>query len=396
MNNTNTEYEFHPLANLFPLLESEKLEPLAEDIKQKGLQNNIILFEGKILDGRNRYTACELVGVEPRFSEYSGDDPLSYVVSLNLHRRHLTESQRAMVAARVEKLKHGGNRQDANLHVGRAEAAEKLNVSTRSVASAKKVQTKGIEELVNAVDQGQVAVSKAVEIADLPKEDQKKTVAQLIISSESNEWYTPAKYIDSARKVMGGIDLDPASCIKGNEGVKAAQFFTKEDDGLSKDWCGRVWMNPPYGGLTAKFVTKLVEEFDKGTVTEAVLLINANGTDTKWFQHLWDHLVVFTHHRIDFIKGDGGEKTGSTHGSAFVYMGPNTEAFNQEFSQYGAVVKRLPEITQSNPEPLPVASLSSHREIARMINNLSPDDHEFIPGLDAIQEAIDFARVKNN
>lgn len=345
-----TEYEFHPLADIFPLLESDELESLADDIKQNGLQNDIVLFEGKILDGRNRYIACELVGVEPRFSEYSDSDPISCVVSLNLKRRHLDESQKAMVAARIATMRQG-ERTDLELSaerrkVSQSESAEMLNTSERSVSRASKVLRDGVAELVSAVEQGKIPVTVAEKIAKQVKDAQKKTVAELIVSSESNEWYTPAKYIESARKVMGSIDLDPASCAKGNDVVQADQFFTKENDGLSKDWSGRVWLNPPYGGLTGKFVTKLVEEFDKGSVTEAVLLVNANCTDTKWFQHLWDHLVGFTNHRIDFIKGEGeGEgkqKAGSTHGSAFAYLGPNTESFAKEFSQYGTVVMRFP------------------------------------------------------
>jgi ParB-like chromosome segregation protein Spo0J len=348
MSTTNqTEYEFHPLADIFPILESDDLESLAEDIKQNGLHNDIVLFEGKILDGRNRYIACELVGADPKFSEYNGNSPLAYVISLNLKRRHLDETQRAMVAARIAKLPVGSNQHAQKCAPSQSEAANMLDVSRRSVQSAKKVQEQGVDELIDAVDQGLVAVSKAADIAGLLPEEQKKTVAQLIVSSESNEWYTPAKYIESARKVMGGIDLDPASCKKGNEVVQAGKIFTKEDDGLLWEWSGRVWLNPPYGGLTAKFVTKLVEEFDNGSVTEAILLVNAHCTDTKWFQHLWDHLVGFTNHRINFVNGEGQDNSGSTHGSAFAYLGPNTDKFSQEFSQYGAVVRRF-ETCQNN------------------------------------------------
>jgi ParB-like chromosome segregation protein Spo0J len=89
--------EFHPLANIFPLLESYEFAGLVDDIRTHGLREPVVLFEGRILDGRNRYRACLAADIECRFETYKGDDPISYVVSLNLRRRHLDESQRGEV-----------------------------------------------------------------------------------------------------------------------------------------------------------------------------------------------------------------------------------------------------------------------------------------------------------
>ncbi|MHB8974041.1 MAG: MICOS complex subunit MIC10 family protein [Pirellulaceae bacterium] len=88
----------HPICLLFPELPKPELEDLAADIKEKGLFNSIVLYEGKILDGRNRYNACRIAGVEPRFVEWSGGSPLEWVVSENFVRRHLSSSQRAVLA----------------------------------------------------------------------------------------------------------------------------------------------------------------------------------------------------------------------------------------------------------------------------------------------------------
>ena len=156
----------------------------------------------------------------------------------------------------------------------------------------------------------------------------------------NNEWWTPEKYVDAARRVMGDIDLDPASSDEANEIVGASMFFTKDEDGLGRDWFGRVWLNPPYGGAQAEFTQKLIGCFEGGEVSEAILLVNANATDTKWFAGLWDYLLCFTDHRINF-HSPLGVGDGSTHGSVFVYMGTRRDIFIQEFSSFGVVVERV-------------------------------------------------------
>jgi ParB-like chromosome segregation protein Spo0J len=168
---------YHELACIFPLMTEDELQHLADDILENGLQAPIELFEGKILDGRNRYEACLLANWQPDFVEWVGDDPLAYVLSANLHRRHLTESQRAMIAARyisVESIKTE-SKAGANLPPkGKKSDAvgEALNVSGRSVRSAKKVLDKATPAVQQAVDSGKLPVSTAAKVADMPKRDQ--------------------------------------------------------------------------------------------------------------------------------------------------------------------------------------------------------------------------------
>src|SRR5262245_19465095 len=168
--------EFHPLADIFPLVEGAEVDALVADIKANGLREAIVLHEGMILDGRNRYRAGEVAGVGPTFTTYTGDDPVSYVVSLNLRRRHLDESQRAMVAAKLATLKLGDNQHSEGLTIGRS--SELLNVGERTVARAREVQEHGTPELVSAVERGAVSVSAAADVATLPAQEQREIVAR--------------------------------------------------------------------------------------------------------------------------------------------------------------------------------------------------------------------------
>ncbi len=170
--------EFHPIADLFPLMQGSNFDELTEDIREHGLLEPIWLYEDRVLDGRNRWRACQAAGVEPAFRAYEGDDPVGFAVSLNLCRRHLSESQRAMTASKIANLK--GRRplkKSPNLGTfSNGDAAKKLNVSKNSVISAKKVRSQGIPELIKKVEEGVVRVSIAADVADLPKEEQKRLI----------------------------------------------------------------------------------------------------------------------------------------------------------------------------------------------------------------------------
>lgn len=158
------EIQYHPIANIFPLLPDSEIQALAKDIKENGLLNKIVLYHDKILDGRNRYRACVSAGVEPVFDDYKGDDALQYVISLNLHRRHLNESQRAIVAARLANLELGSNQYggSANLptqNISQAQASSMLNVSERSIRTAKEI-IRNNPEKVSAIEQGSKTITE--------------------------------------------------------------------------------------------------------------------------------------------------------------------------------------------------------------------------------------------
>jgi hypothetical protein len=194
-------HEFHDLANIFPMLAGDEAKALAHDISEHGLREPITLLEGKILDGRNRYIACLDAGVKPRFTPYSGDNPVAYVVSLNLKRRHLDESQRAMVAKKLATLEHGRRQTGKFASVTtQAEAAAMLNVSERSVRTAGVVIDKAVPEIVSAVEKGDVSVSAAAQFAKQLKEEQAKQIA------ESAEPADAVKAFRDGRKIRSGDD----------------------------------------------------------------------------------------------------------------------------------------------------------------------------------------------
>ncbi len=160
---------FHPIANIFPLMEGLEFDDLAADSREHGLREPIWLHQdGRIVDGRNRYRACLKAKTEPRFQTYIGpDDNLAdFVISMNLHRRHLNESQCAMTAARIANMRQGARTDLASIEaMSQPQAAELLNVSRASVQRAKAVLEGGAEELIRAVDRRTVMVSDAAVVA---------------------------------------------------------------------------------------------------------------------------------------------------------------------------------------------------------------------------------------
>jgi ParB-like chromosome segregation protein Spo0J len=188
------ELDCHPVSSLFPAMTEEEYGQLKEDIREHGQHEPIRTHGGKIIDGRHRYRACRELGIEPRVEEWPGVGSLvAYVLSLNLRRRHLSASQRAMIAAGAKDLfeeearqrQLAGKKQDLPINgeggqsgEAAAQAAELLNVGPATVYKAQTVLKKGAPALQDAVTQGRLSVSAAAELADLPHEEQVATVGQ--------------------------------------------------------------------------------------------------------------------------------------------------------------------------------------------------------------------------
>jgi hypothetical protein len=181
--------EFHPLANEFPLLQGKEMEELTKSIKKNGLLEPIVLHEGKILDGRNRYRACEAAEVAAIFDDYTGDDPLGFVIAKNLDRRHLTTGQRAMIAARLAAMSQGGDRQSEdfksrNRPLTQKEAADALNVGVTALKEAKAVFDKGTPDEISAVQDGTAPLHTVAEKIRAREPDEAKKGGTRIIVPE--------------------------------------------------------------------------------------------------------------------------------------------------------------------------------------------------------------------
>src|ERR1700722_18278199 len=263
INNPPARLAPHPICLLIPSADDDELQDLTDDIRAHGLIAPIVLFEGMILDGRNRAAACERAGVAPRYVSFEGgrEDALILVVSHNLKRRHLTKRPiaDALVAA-----------EDFNLHytllepAAAAEAAvdrpearpvikitEPKTASSRKLAQAagrvvshvmiaatRKVKEKGEPELQEAVKKGRIGVQDAAKAADLPPEQQKAIAGSPKPRRAAAEAAEAAK---SAASRAGGAaprgEIDRHAALrKAWEAAKALRGQWEKADDRTKEW----------------------------------------------------------------------------------------------------------------------------------------------------------------
>lgn len=176
---------FHPLANAFPMIVGEEYDAFCEDLANNGQQEPIVMLDGLILDGRNRYRALTQLGVEPITTEYEGDSPLEFVLSMNIYRRQLTIAQRSIIAAEIlyreidaapDSEDEGKNDSVRKLRsaITHDQAATLMGVSERSLSAARRVAKSGTDELLEAVKTGKAKISSAEYIARLEQDEQRE------------------------------------------------------------------------------------------------------------------------------------------------------------------------------------------------------------------------------
>jgi len=211
----------------------------------------------------------------------------------------------------------------------------------RSVASRWQkiadVSDEDFEELVNV--EKQTEADEEITAASVLRKSNAVHVSQ---NTGVPEWYTPAEYIESARKVMRSIDLDPASSKQAQKTVKAGEYLTIDDDGLLYDWSGNIWLNPPYAsGVVDQFMLRIKEYFLDGSITSAITLTN-NCTETAWFQSCCESAtaICLVAKRIKFLDESGDPVGAPLQGQAFLYFGNARKRFLSEFERHGSVWQR--------------------------------------------------------
>lgn len=347
---------------------------LAESIRELGLLQPIGIDSGyRLVFGERRLKAFQHLGrdtIPARFVNL--DSLLKGEYAENEFRKDFTVSERVEIGKALEaelSPRHGGDRKSDEFQGGNfstlIESGKTRDIAAKAAGfgngktyeQAKTVIDEAPPSIVAAVDSGAMSINMASKVVDLPMADineiasapadQVVDVAKDVIkrahvanNSGNNEWYTPADYIELARQVMGGIDTDPASSEVANATVKAAKFYTADDDGRCKTWAGNVWMNPPYAQpLISDFAEAVASKFESGEIEQACVLVN-NGTETGWFQRMLSaaSAVCFPRSRIRFVDPDGNPSGAPLQGQAVLYMGANREAFAAAFAEKGAVL----------------------------------------------------------
>lgn len=328
-------------------LRPDELRALEDDIRQRGVQIPIEVDEaGAILDGHHRFEIATRLGIDcPRIVRTfkTEEEKREHVLKLNLARRHLADHQWGAAFARLLELRNvkrkpGRPREEDDNCATIAQLSGAAGISRRTVhyrlAAAKQFEALPAD-LKAKVESGDLTLPAAVRLAETPTET---PTAHVRHNSGAVDWYTPADFVEAARNVMGGIDLDPASCDEANEVVKATTIYTVDDDGLTKDWTGRVWMNPPYSSVD-RFCEKLVASLPE--IVAAIVLTN-NATETAWWQCLCDHAaaIAFPKGRIRFWRKDQGVAGAPLQGQTICYVGDTPHEFMSEFSRFGMVLRK--------------------------------------------------------
>lgn len=365
--------------SLIPPLTYEEKKMLEESILSEGCRDAIVVWNDTIIDGHNRYEICTKHGIpfETVSREFEDrNDVIEWIIKNQFGRRNLPLHERARLALRLkpviaekarEKQHSGINQYTHSLPQNSAkpsipietrdEIAKAAGVSHDTIAKVEKIEEAAPAPVVQASRKGDISVNAAYQVTKMMQEEQEE-IASRIQSGENaksvvlevqkrphvannsgnNEWYTPAEYIEAARKAMGSIDTDPASNDIANKVVKAEKYYTIETDGLSHDWHGNVWMNPPYSSdLITKFIEKLKEQ--RSNYEQAIILVN-NATETQWFYEIVKiaSAVCFPKSRVKFYMPDG--KTGAPlQGQAVLYVGHNYEKFISAFGGIGWTAK---------------------------------------------------------
>lgn len=337
------------LRDLIPALTNDEYEQLEQNILEEGIRDSLIVWNKTIVDGHNRYNIALEHGLNYEIEERDFEDKnevINWMIDNQLGRRNLSPQQQSYLRGKrysqEKKSKVDNLVQFQKDPIGKTFPSEstaetlgkQYGVSDRTIKNDEHF-SKGVDnisryqpELKNEILSGKSDFTNK-EVQSFSKIEEPEEIEEKLASrkphvsnnSGNNEWYTPTKYIDIAREVMGSIDTDPATSEVANRNVQATTYFTAEDNGLEQEWHGNVWMNPPYAQpLISQFSEKLIEELENGNTKQAMVLVN-NATDTVWFNNLAKHATAiwFIKGRIKFIDIDGNPGGAPLQGQCILY-----------------------------------------------------------------------------
>lgn len=359
-------FPVHPFADLLPELPDSELGELAADIARHGQREPATLWtDGNdvtwLLDGRHRARAAAGAGVELLTTVFHGseDEARALVMSLNVRRRHLSPSQRALAAGALARRQRGGvGGQSAGLPDAptQAEAARTAGVSERLVRDASAIMRTGEDDVIRAVATGEMSVTAAAAAIRATKTDRQAAAALFLShrrSSSSDSWLTPAWVVERALACLGRIDGDVAAAPELN--VPAAWSLTAAEDALAADtWANadgspsRLWVNPPYGvgGRGPQdWTRRVVAEWDVGTVESALLLLPAR-PGAHWQQELARFPRLEFRGHLTFEPGEGnpardrwqaGARAEAPFASILVGVGVDPRELHRHFGDVGVV-----------------------------------------------------------
>lgn len=229
----------HPLSAAFPAMSGLDLQNLAEDIQENGQREPGVLLDGKVLDGWHRYLACVQAGIQFKAKDFEGGDPVRFVLSRNLHRRHLSASQRAVSIVACKEWRPNGVARGALVHgmATKAEMAEEAQVSERTIVHAKQAHEAGLGEKVR---DGEVSAKKAAAVAKLPKKQRDKALAAPLPKKESPEEQTiKALHAEIAdlKEALGEATVmaEAAKIHEGEEGYRNIKSVLAELESVKRE-----------------------------------------------------------------------------------------------------------------------------------------------------------------
>lgn len=372
--------------DIIPALTDDEVQRLTESLLEEGCREPIILWGETLVDGHNRYRICKQHSIQFKTIQKDfadRDDVKLWIMKNQLARRNLSDIKRISVVEKCENAIRAKARERQATSTGgttpqlkvnlpeadKSQSRDELGAMAGVSGSTYERATKALREAPKPVRQAllneDISINKAHEVVKASPEIQaeiayrlenidqepeetntpKKIVESVLkphvaYNSGTNEWYTPAEYIEKARAVLKTIELDPASCEYANQTVKAKKFYSIKDDGLSHEWHGKTWMNPPYcTELIGKFIDKFVLEFRAKHITEGLVLVN-NATETSWFRRLASEAsaILFPAGRIKYLSPTK-ESYSPLQGQAILYFGDKMDRFFEVFTGAGILCK---------------------------------------------------------